>query len=284
MTRSARTRPLDVSLADVVTAANALCGFFAIAVAARVWTGAPEGRLRLTDGEVILASGLIIAGALLDSVDGAVARRYGGSALGEHLEVMSDVVTFGLAPSIVFAVDAAAYGRPWSGLALVVAAAYALAALLRLARYASTPEAAKGRGLTGLPSPPSAMAAVALVVLHLPAPVALAAFATLAVLMIATFPFPRIGAATAPFMAVWWLLAGLVAVRVVPAWAVAVFTLVAMSAILLVVPLGTRRGGRGRARGVGVAPFAAPNHLADDAQPASRKAWRGRMFTFSKQR
>src|SRR5947207_2814138 len=132
-------RRLEVSLADVVTTGNAVCGFLAIAVAARLWAGAPGGGLRLTDRDLVLAGGLIVLGGLLDSVDGAVARWRGGSALGEHLELMSDIVTFGLAPAILFAVDAASYGDPWAGLALVVAAGYAVAVLLRLARYASAP-------------------------------------------------------------------------------------------------------------------------------------------------
>ena len=129
----------DVSLADIVTIGNAVCGFLAIAVAARVWTGAPAGEVRMSQHDVVVAAALIIPGGLLDSVDGAVARWRGGSVLGPHLEVMSDAVTFGVAPSVLFAVDAAAYGEPWAAVALVVAAAYAVAVLLRLARYARRP-------------------------------------------------------------------------------------------------------------------------------------------------
>jgi phosphatidylserine synthase len=150
---------------------------------------------------------------------------------------MSDIVTFGLAPSIFFAVDAGAYGRPWSALALVAAAGYVVAVLLRLARYASEPDEGTGRSLVGLPSPPSAMAATALVVLHPPAPLALAGFVTLSALMVASFPFPRIDAATAPLMGAWWAFAAVTATRVIPPWPVAAFTLAAISGLLLLVPL-----------------------------------------------
>jgi CDP-diacylglycerol---serine O-phosphatidyltransferase len=216
----------ELSLADAVTLANAVCGFAAVAIATRAWQSSSAG---LSDHQVLAAAALIVAGGLLDSVDGAVARWRGGSALGEHLELMSDVVTFGLATSTLFAVDAASYGSPWSGLALVVACGYLLAVLLRLARYASAPE----RGLTGLPSPPSAMAAVSVIVLHPPPAVALGAFLTLIGLMLARFAFPRISVVTAPLMAGWWTLAALAAFGVLPAWTVAAFTLTAIAALLL---------------------------------------------------
>lgn len=228
---------LDISLADLVTTANAVCGFLAIAIAARVWTGSPGGGdPGISDHDLILAAALIVMGGLLDSVDGAVARWRGASALGGHLELMADVVTFGVAPSVLFAVDAMSYGSPWAGLALIVAGGYAVAVLLRLARYAAGPDEGDGRGLQGLPSPPSAMAAVSLVVLHPPAPVALAAIAALSILMIGSFPFPRITQVTAPLMGVWWALAATVAVGLLPPWPVAAFTLAAISGLLLVVP------------------------------------------------
>jgi CDP-diacylglycerol--serine O-phosphatidyltransferase len=247
---SSKKRRLEVSLADLVTLANAVCGFLAIAVAARLWTGDTGGGGRLSEHAVVLAGGLIVLGALLDSVDGAVARWRGGSALGEHLELMSDVVTFGLAPSILFAVDAASYSGAWPEISLAVAAGYAVAVLLRLARYASAAVEGEQPVLVGLPSPPSAMAAVSLVVLHLPAPLALAGMAVLSVLMLASFPFPRIVAATAPLMTGWWALGGVAAVGLIPTWPVAAFTLVAISGLLLVVPLRRARLGRGARAGV----------------------------------
>ena len=235
--RSRQILRLDISLADVVTTANAVCGFLAIAVAARVWTGNPGGsNAGISDHDLILAAGLIVLGGLLDSVDGAVARWRGASALGPHLEQMSDVVTFGVAPSVLFAVDATSYESPWAGLALIVAGGYAVAVLLRLARYAAEPDEAQGRGFQGLPSPPSAMAAVSLVVLHPPAPIVLAAMAALSVLMIASFPFPRITHATAPLMGVWWALAATVALGLLPPWPVAAFTLATICGLLLVAP------------------------------------------------
>jgi CDP-diacylglycerol--serine O-phosphatidyltransferase len=232
----------SVSLADAVTLANALCGFAAIVVAARAWTDAPADGPRLSSGQLVLAAALIVAGGLLDTVDGAVARRRGGSPLGEHLEEMSDVVSFGVAVPILFAVSAVDYGRPWSWLALVVAAGYAAAVMLRLARYAATPAGEHGRKLTGLPSPPAASAAVSVIVLQMPAPLALAGMAGIAVLMLASFPFPRVSAATVPIMAVWWGLAALAAVGPLPTWPVAAVTLAGIAVLLLSVPVLSGRG------------------------------------------
>ncbi|MFL5927716.1 MAG: CDP-alcohol phosphatidyltransferase family protein [Gaiellaceae bacterium] len=238
-----QTGRLKITLADLVTSGNAVCGFLAIAFAALAGVGEHDGS-RLSDTDLAVVGGLIIAGALLDSADGAVARWRGGGALGEHLELMSDITTFGLAPSIFFAVDAASYRHPWGGLALLVATLYTVAVLLRLARYASTP--GEEPGLTGLPAAPAAMAAVSIIVLHLPPPLALAAMTSLSVLMVASFPFPRIVAKTAPLMGAWWALGGAAAFGLIPVWPVAVFTLTAIFALLLLIPLhrwSTARGG-----------------------------------------
>src|SRR5207302_11479860 len=101
-------------------------------------------------------------------------------------------------------------------------------------------------------SPPSAMAAVSLVVLHLPAALALAGMVALSALLVASFPFPRIVASTAPLMGAWWALAAIAALGLIPPWPVAAFTLAVISALLVLVPL--RRGRLGRGAGSGVTP------------------------------
>jgi CDP-diacylglycerol--serine O-phosphatidyltransferase len=86
-----------VGPADVVTVANAMVGFLAIAAA----TADPR-----------LAARLVLLAAIGDGVDGIVARRFGGSAIGEHLDSLSDVAAFGVAPA--FAVSAYAVDT-WEG-------------------------------------------------------------------------------------------------------------------------------------------------------------------------
>jgi CDP-diacylglycerol--serine O-phosphatidyltransferase len=229
-----RNGRLAPSLADLVTAANAVCGFLAIAVVARAWTGGATPDGRLPDGDLVAAVTLIIAGAALDSVDGIVARRRGGSPLGEHLEVMSDVVTFGLAPAVLFAVDAAAYDAPWSGLALGVGAAYMVAALLRLARYIVLSNDAAAHQLTGFPAPPAAMAMVAIVALHSPAPLALGTVVCIAALMVASFEFPVLTGAIGRFM-IGWFVFGFLAIFTLPLWVPAAVTLAILAYVLLAI-------------------------------------------------
>src|SRR4051794_9975233 len=230
---------LAPSLADFVTAANAVCGFVAIVVVARAWGGSAMSDGRLPDGDLILAGTLIIVGAALDSVDGIVARWRGGSPLGEHLEVVSDVVTFGVAPAILFVVDASAYGAPWSGLALVAGAVYMVAALLRLARYIVLSNEAPGHVLTGFPAPPAAMGMLALVGLHVPAPLALGIVLCTAALMVASFEFPVLTGAAGRFMIGWFAFA-FVAIFLLPHWVPAAVTLAILACVLVWVAMHGR--------------------------------------------
>jgi CDP-diacylglycerol--serine O-phosphatidyltransferase len=87
-----------VGPADAVTVINAMVGFAAIAAA----TVDPQ-----------LAARLILLAAIGDGVDGVVARRFGGSPVGEHLDSLSDVAAFGAAPAaVVTAYAADAWGLP----------------------------------------------------------------------------------------------------------------------------------------------------------------------------
>lgn len=84
--------------ADVVTVGNAALGFLAV-VAATV--------------NIELAARLVLLGAIADGLDGVVARTYGGTEAGPHLDSLADVATFGVAPAFVVAsVTHEAWGSP----------------------------------------------------------------------------------------------------------------------------------------------------------------------------
>ena len=75
-------------LPDLLTLSNLMCGVCAAIMA--LW------------GLFIEAYCFIMAGAVFDIFDGALARRLGGSSpMGRELDSLSDLVSFGLAPSLM---------------------------------------------------------------------------------------------------------------------------------------------------------------------------------------
>ena len=217
-------------VADAVTIGNALCGLAAIAAA--TGTGAfaalaPADRYRA-------AAVLVIAGTVLDMLDGIAARRWGSTPLGPHLDGLADAVTFGIAPVVtVLAVPTGPDTVGWAVLA-VGAAAYAAAALLRLADYLAHRQ--RDSGFRGLPTTSASIAALALGVLT-SSPVVLAAgLAALAALMVSPLPYPT-GTRLAAVIVPGWVV-GLCALGgVFDQQVCAVVVLVIMC---VVVPLSTR--------------------------------------------
>lgn len=112
-----------MGLADAVTVSNAALGFLA-AVAASV--------------DVTLAARLILLAAIADALDGVIARRRGGTAVGEYLDALADVASFGVAPA--FLVATVVLETRWAGdaglaVGLAGAAAFVAMAVVRLGLY-----------------------------------------------------------------------------------------------------------------------------------------------------
>jgi CDP-diacylglycerol--serine O-phosphatidyltransferase len=113
-------------------------------------------------GGISLAVALIILAAILDGVDGRVARALGSqSNIGAELDSLADFVNFGVAPAMVLYFWALkdAHELGWAA-ALI----YALCCCLRLARFnvgmkGDTPP--DKRFFTGVPSPAGALVALA---------------------------------------------------------------------------------------------------------------------------
>ncbi|MFB6121591.1 MAG: protein sorting system archaetidylserine synthase [Halobacteriaceae archaeon] len=113
-----------LSAADAVTAANAALGFCAVAA-------------MVGEGAVALGARLVLLAAIADGLDGVVARWRGGSALGDHLDSLADVASFGVAPAALayaawYATDPTALDTV---LAYGVPAAFVAVAVVRLALY-----------------------------------------------------------------------------------------------------------------------------------------------------
>jgi len=175
-----------VGPADAVTVANAVVGFLAVAAA----TVEPR-----------LAARLVLLAAIGDGIDGVVARWLGGSPVGEHLDSLSDVAAFGVAPA--FAVFAYAVDI-WEGSGDVgsvvdappaVLAAVALPALfvgmvvLRLGLY--TAYDAGNHHTEGVPSTLAATVLAAIILAQVGGgTLLLAGTAAMSYLMITTITYP----------------------------------------------------------------------------------------------
>ncbi|MBA2404425.1 MAG: CDP-diacylglycerol--serine O-phosphatidyltransferase [Bdellovibrionales bacterium] len=168
-------------LPNTFTALNMACGFAAI--------------LNGFHGEFYKACMFIVLGAVFDMVDGRVARMTNTqSAFGEQFDSMSDLVSFGVAPAIVyyfrFLNEA---GRP----GMVAAFFFMLCRALRLARFNANIDKNKSDYFQGLPIPGAATAVIAMILLSIGVPeianykpITVGYLLFYAVLMISNIPFP----------------------------------------------------------------------------------------------
>ena len=160
-------------LPTLLTLSNAICGFLAIFFATRPQEAdMPFGWNALSFGAVF-----IFLGMLFDGLDGRVARlTRQTSDMGEQLDSMADMVTFGVAPAVLV-VQLIGVGTPFvtdalntvsDRVALVVAVIFVACAALRLARFNVEKKARQDsdpRYFKGLPTPGAAGAIASLVML-----------------------------------------------------------------------------------------------------------------------
>lgn len=170
--------------ADVMTLANASCGASAVLVVI-----AYSGGNDLADTGIRLVALLLLAGTIFDTLDGAFARRSGGTTLGGMLDSLADAVTFGLAPAALLFQLGLRDGEPFERVLLVVGfLAYVCGALLRLADFSSARHA--DSHFTGLPSPLAAVSLLSLAFLTTE-PLAIAAgMATAGLMMVSRLSYP----------------------------------------------------------------------------------------------
>ena len=149
------------------------------------------------------AVALILLAAVLDGLDGMLARKLGStSPMGAELDSLCDFVDFGVAPALVihlWAYDGAA-GEGW-----IAALIYAVACALRLARFniGSREPSVAGqvrKTFSGVPSPAGALLAMLPLFFAnlipgavLPAPLAALWLVVVAALMVTRLPTPALG-------------------------------------------------------------------------------------------
>jgi len=134
-------------LPNSFTALNMACGFSSIILSLQ--------------GRSFDAALILVLGAIFDSVDGRVARMTGTqSEFGEQFDSISDVISFGIAPSLLI------YLHTLQGLGrigAVVSFIYLLCGALRLARFNANIDKVSSDFFQGLPIPGGALVIIGFV-------------------------------------------------------------------------------------------------------------------------
>jgi CDP-diacylglycerol--serine O-phosphatidyltransferase len=183
-----------VSIADVITIVNAMVGFVAITY--------------VIDRKWLEASSLVIAGVVLDGLDGFAARRWGSKHdRGRYLDSFSDTITFCIAPALLVygmfydGARGSAWNDPMNALAVVASTWLATFGILRLARFVQMDHAKES--FLGFPTPANALLVISLVELFgasrdkVPAVfeasvLVLVVLIAASVLMISDVPYPKV--------------------------------------------------------------------------------------------
>jgi CDP-diacylglycerol---serine O-phosphatidyltransferase len=134
-------------LPALFTVGNVFCGYLSMDAAVR--------------GRFDYAAMLIFAAAILDGLDGRVARWAGAtSAFGEQLDSLADVVSFGVAPAfLVYRWGLIDFGRA----GLLVSFLFVVCGACRLARFNVQIHVVDKRYFVGLPIPSAAGALCGLI-------------------------------------------------------------------------------------------------------------------------
>jgi len=126
---------------NLFTAMNMFCGFYSIVIA--------------SSGNIIYAAWLIFVGAIFDALDGLVARFTNSSSeLGVELDSLSDVVTFGAAPSYLLY---STYFFEFGVYGIIISSIPLIAGGFRLARFNVQLIGFEKSFFIGLPIPSSAL-------------------------------------------------------------------------------------------------------------------------------
>ena len=164
-----RTQKAFAVLPTLLTLGNAVCGFGAITILARVGPSASAEEEIFFATQMVFASKLIFLAMLFDALDGSAARLTNQTSdFGAQLDSLSDVISFGVAPAFMMlklthpdhllmnSVLHPPFSH-WPRLLWPIATLFVMCAALRLARFNVESDEEDGRdGFSGLPSPAAA--------------------------------------------------------------------------------------------------------------------------------
>ncbi len=132
--------------ADALSGANLACGVASILAAASFQFEA--------------CLGLLLLGAIFDGLDGAAARRFGGTRFGVYADDVADGVNYGLAPGAALAFALGAGIEGW-----VLGGFYAVFTIGRLVYFTLDQEASDPRFFPGVPSTVGGLVALSAILL-----------------------------------------------------------------------------------------------------------------------
>jgi len=141
-------------LPSLFTVGNIFCGYVSI--------------VKATTGDYELAALLILIAAMLDALDGRVARMTGTSSeFGVQFDSIADVISFGVAPAVLsFSWSLSTFGRVgWT-----VSFLYVICGAMRLARFNIQSSHQDRRYFVGMPIPAAACIIATTIYAHPEAP------------------------------------------------------------------------------------------------------------------
>lgn len=136
-----RLRITPSVIPNLFTSLNMFCGFFSI--------------INASQGNFVYAGWLIFIAAVFDALDGAMARLTNSSSeLGVELDSLSDVVSFGAAPSFLLYIT---YFHQFNAIGIILTSLPLIAGGFRLARFNVQLTGFDKTYFTGLPIPSAAI-------------------------------------------------------------------------------------------------------------------------------
>ena len=161
-----------IKLPDLVTIVNALLGFVAL--------------LMITRGEISSAAIIILVAALVDGLDGVLARKIEQGIFGVNLDSFADMISFGVVPAM------AGYMlineiNPY--IASGFTAAYLTCGMLRLARFNIS---SKRKEFIGLPITASGICMALLITIKADPWILACSYLILSALMVSSIRYPKI--------------------------------------------------------------------------------------------
>ncbi len=176
-----KTNILDLlRLPDLISILNALFGLTAMLMVLSGWG-------------VLHASVLILMAAVMDGLDGVIARKIEYGEFGVQLDSFADLISFGCAPAVIAYVSNPTY----SYIAPALAGSYVICGMLRLARFNVMNVRRGVEGFEGLPITAGGVCMASVLIMQTFNPglywLTLIMLAVLSVLMISSLPYPKIG-------------------------------------------------------------------------------------------